>query len=61
MLQIRKNFNQELGQVVYTIERKDGAMLLPASGIQGLNYSTIEGALGQLPLVKKHVANGGDH
>ena len=58
-LRIRENFNTDLGQTVFTVERTDGELLFPADAIQGLNYSTREKAEAQLEKVTRSVNNGG--
>ena len=58
-LVVKENFNADLGKTVYTICRDDGQLLMPADGIQGLNYSEYDQAAMNLPAVERHVNNGG--
>lgn len=43
-LRIVQNFNQDLGKVVWTVEKVDGTLLFPSEGIKSVNYDTAEQA-----------------
>jgi hypothetical protein len=43
-IQIRENFNEDVGHLVWSVERVDGQMLSPKHAIQSLNYHDPETA-----------------
>jgi len=57
MLVIKKNFNEDLNKTVYTVERDDGLMIIPAKGIRSLNYSSQEDAENWLPVITEAMVN----
>lgn len=58
-LKIRENYNSDMQAVVFTVERVDGKLIFPKSGITSFNYSTFAMATETLIKIKKYLADGG--
>lgn len=58
LLQVRKNFNDELGHLVWTVERIDGTALFPKAGIHSLNYHSPEVADIGKDRIERELASG---